>query len=304
MFDGDYLVAWVLAPLAVVAVALFLRFTDVGVAVRAAADRADRASLLGIPVGRLHTCVWAIAAVLSFLALFLQAGIVGLPLGSPVGLTVLLSALAALMLGRLTDLPAIVASAMALGLLEAHVRWNDELVVGPLHLDLGSDSVVAPVLAVVILVTLLVRRRGVTRADSDATSSWQAAGEVRPDPAPSCAAARGAARPRRRAWPPPASALVALPAVLGPGQTLRAAAVVAFALVILSITMLTGWAGPGVARADGLRRHRRRALGAHATHELGLGPGARPAGGRPGRARPSPSSSACPPCGCGACTWR
>ena len=60
-----------------------------------------------------------VAAVLSFLALFLRAGVVGLPLGSPVGLTVLLSALAALMLGRLTNLPAIAAAAMALGLLEA-----------------------------------------------------------------------------------------------------------------------------------------------------------------------------------------
>ena len=64
-------------------------------------------SLLGIPVGRLHTYVWVIATVLSFVALFLRAGITGLPLGSPVGLTVLLSALAALMLGRLTNLPAI-----------------------------------------------------------------------------------------------------------------------------------------------------------------------------------------------------
>ncbi|HEX5944970.1 MAG TPA: hypothetical protein VFY82_01775 [Acidimicrobiales bacterium] len=242
IFDGDYLVAWALAPLAVVAVALFLRFTHVGIAVRAAADRADRASLLGIPVGRLHTTVWSIATVLSFLALFLQAGIVGLPLGSPVGLTVLLSALAALMLGRLSDMPAIVASAMALGLLEAHVRWNDELAVGPLHLDLGSDAVVAPVLGVVILVTLLARRRGVTRADGDATSTWQVAGEVRPIPVelarvPEVRLVRGAGLVVACAG------LVALPAVLGPGQTLRASAVVAFALVILSITVLTGWAG-------------------------------------------------------------
>ena len=242
IFDGDYLVAWALAPLAVVAVALFLRFTHVGIAVRAAADRADRASLLGIPVGRLHTTVWSIATVLSFLALFLQAGIVGLPLGSPVGLTVLLSALAALMLGRLSDMPAIVASAMALGLLEAHVRWNDELAVGPLHLDLGSDAVVAPVLGVVILVTLLARRRGVTRADGDATSTWQVAGEVRPIPVelarvPEVRLVRGAGLVLACAG------LVALPAVLGPGQTLRASAVVAFALVILSITVLTGWAG-------------------------------------------------------------
>ena len=242
VFDSSYLVAWVLAPVAVVAVALFLRYTHVGIAVRAAADRADRASLLGIPVGRLHTVVWAVAAALSFVALFLQAGIVGVPLGSPVGLTVLLSALAALMLGRLSDMPAIVASSMALGLLETHVRWNEELVVGPFHLDLGSDFVVAPVLAVVILVTLLVRRRDVSRAASDATSSWQAAGEVRPIP-PELVRAPEVRLARLAGLALAVVALVGLPAVLGPGETLKAAAVVAFSLVILSITVLTGWAG-------------------------------------------------------------
>ena len=44
---------------------------------------------------------------------------------------------------------------MALGILEVNVGWNDELTVGPLHLDLGSDFVMAPILAVVILVGLL-----------------------------------------------------------------------------------------------------------------------------------------------------
>lgn len=242
VFDAAYPVAWVAAPAAVVAVAVFLRSTDVGVAVRAAADRADRAASLGIPVGRLHTVVWSGAAALSFLALFLQAGIVGVPLGSPVGLTVLLGALAALTLGRLTHLPAVVASAMALGLLEAHVRWRDELAVGPVHLDLGSDAVVAPVLAVVILVALVVRRRDVSRAAGDATSSWQAAPEVRP--VPSEVARLGPVRcVRALGLAGGTVVLVALPVVLGPGDTLKAAAVVAFSLVILSVTVLTGWAG-------------------------------------------------------------
>ena len=242
VFDGDYPVAWVLAPLAMLLVAAFLRFTDVGIAVRAAADRADRASLLGIPVGRLHSCVWAIAGALSFVALFLQAGIIGLPLGSPYGLTVLLSALAALMLGRLTHLPSIVASALALGLLEAHVRWNHELAVGPLHLDLGSDFVVAPVLAVVILVALVVRRPGTSRVETDDTSSWQASGLLRPIPR-ELAGLREVRAVRLGGLAVAAAALVALPAVLGPGSTLKAAAVVVFAIVILSLTVLTGWAG-------------------------------------------------------------
>ena len=267
VFDANHLVAWVLAPLAMIAVAAFLRFTDVGVAVRAAADRADRAALLGIPVGRLHTIVWAVAAALSFLALFLQAGVVGLPLGSPVGLTVLLSALAALMVGRMTDMPAIVTSAMALGLLETHVRWNDELNVGPTHLDLASDLVVAPVLAVVILVTLLARPRGVTRAESDATSSWQAAAEVRPVPAE--LRDLGSVRLARLAGlAVVAVVLVLLPTVMGPGETLKAAAVVAFAIVILSITVLTGWAGQVSLGQMGFVAIGA-ALGAHATVERG-----------------------------------
>ena len=77
----------------------------------------------------------------------------------------LLSALAALMLGRLTNLPAIAASAIALGLLEVNVGWNDSLSIGPFHLDLGSDVVMAPVLAVVIIVALLVMRPGSTRGN-------------------------------------------------------------------------------------------------------------------------------------------
>jgi branched-chain amino acid transport system permease protein len=241
-FNGNHLVAWIFGLVAIAAVAAFLRFTHVGIAVRAAADRADRAALLGIPVGRLHTVVWAVAALLSFLSLYLQAGILNVPLGEPISLTLLLSALAALTLGRLTDMPAIVASAMALGLLESHVRWNDVLIVGPFHLDVQSDLIVAPVLAAVILITLVVRRKGVSRAESDPTSSWQVAGDIRPVPV-ELAGVREVRWARWAGLAVAIVALVALPTVLGPGQTLKAAAVVAFAIVILSITVLTGWAG-------------------------------------------------------------
>jgi ABC-type branched-subunit amino acid transport system permease subunit len=244
-FDADDVAAWVVAPLAMVALALFLRRTDVGVATRAAADRADRAALLGIPVGRIHTYVWMVATVLSFVALFLRAGIVGLPLGSPVGLTVLLSALAALVLGRMTDLVGIAASAVALGVLETHVSWNDELTLGPIHLDLGSEFVIAPVLAVVILVGMACQRRGVTRAEGDDTSSWRASEEVRPlarslRRLPEVRAARVMAIVAGAAF---LVALPYLPWVGDPGNTLKAGAVLIFAVIVLSIAIVTGWAG-------------------------------------------------------------
>jgi branched-chain amino acid transport system permease protein len=245
IFDADYLAAWIVAPLALVAIGLFLRYTDVGIATRAAAERADRASLLGIPVGRLHTYVWVIASVLSFLALFLRAGITGLPLGAPVGMTVLLSALAALMLGRLTNLPAIAASAVALGLLEASVGWNDEMSLGFLHLDLGNDFALAPILAVIILVSLLFQRRSISRADTDDTSSWRAAEEVRPIPRE--LARLGEVRAVRTVGFAAITvflvALPYLPWIGRPGNTLKAGAVLLFAIVGLSISILTGWAG-------------------------------------------------------------
>ena len=271
IFNANYAVAWIVAPIAMLGIALFLRFTDVGVATRAAADRADRAALLGIPVGRLHTVVWVLATVLSFIALFLRAGISGLPLGSPFGMTVLLSALAALMLGRLTNLPAVAASAIALGLLEVNVGWNDELAIGPFHLDLGSDVVMAPVLAVVIIVSLLVMRPGATRAERDDTSSWRISDEIRPIP-------RELRRLTEiRAGRAIAGALIAafllalpyLPWLGRPGNTLKAAAVLLFAIVSLSIMILTGWAGQvslgqmGFVAIGG-------ALGAKATTDWGL----------------------------------
>ena len=104
VFSADYLFALVVAPLALLGVAALLRFTNIGVAVRASAESADRASLLGVPVKRLQTVVWAVAGLLSFTGVFLQAGIQGLPVISTLNLSVLLAALAALMLGNLVDL--------------------------------------------------------------------------------------------------------------------------------------------------------------------------------------------------------
>ncbi len=54
-FNANDLLAVVIAPVLLVAVALLLRRTDTGVAVRAAAERLDRAATLGVPVRRLET---------------------------------------------------------------------------------------------------------------------------------------------------------------------------------------------------------------------------------------------------------
>ena len=48
VFSSDHLVALIVAPLALVGVAVLLRGTAVGIAIRASAERADRAALLGV----------------------------------------------------------------------------------------------------------------------------------------------------------------------------------------------------------------------------------------------------------------
>lgn len=231
VFSANDLLALVIAPLAMAAVGLWLRYSAVGVAVRASAENADRANLLGIPVRRLQTVVWVVATVLSFVALFLRAGIVGLPFGSAFTFTLLLSALAALTLGRFTDLPAVALTAVALGVLEIAVDWNAD---NPLLID--------PLIGLVIFVGLLLQRRGSTRAEQDQSSSWSAVDDVRPIPPevrhlPEVRAARAAGVVAV------AGVALVLPHLLGTEDSLKASAVLIFALVGLSVVILTGWAG-------------------------------------------------------------
>ena len=195
VFDANSIIAMVVAPIAFIALALFLQRTNVGIAIRASAGNADRAALLGVPVKRLQTVVWAVAGLLAFTATFLRAGILGLPVISALTYGTLLRALAALMLGRLTNLAAIASSAVALGVLELGVGW------GPMTFPItgwqplpDSPLMIDPILAAVIVIALLLRRRSTARVDIDATSSWQAAEEVRPDPARAVPRPRGPLR--------------------------------------------------------------------------------------------------------------
>jgi branched-chain amino acid transport system permease protein len=231
VFSANDLLAVILAPLAMVAIAVFLRYTAAGVAVRAAAERRDRAALLGIPVGRLQTIVWVIATVLAFLALYLRAGVLGLPFGFAGSFNVLLAAFAALMLGRMVNLPAIALASVSLGVLELAIDWNAD-----------SPLLIQPILALVIVVTLLLRRQSTSRVDADEVSSWQSVGEDRAIP-PELAHLPEVQWVRWGIGAVIAVAVLALPLFLGAEDSLKISAVIIFALVGVSIVVLTGWAG-------------------------------------------------------------
>src|SRR5262249_48923354 len=101
----DHLCALVVVGVIVAALGAFCTYTDVGLAVRASAENGGRASLLGIPVARVSTIVWALAALLSGIGVFLRTPLVGLPLDGFVGLSVLLFGLAAAVIARMDSLP-------------------------------------------------------------------------------------------------------------------------------------------------------------------------------------------------------
>lgn len=231
IFDANDVIALVAAPLLLAAVATLLRATDTGVAVRAAADRSDRAAMLGIPVRRLEAQVWTMATVLSFCSVVLTAGVASLPFGFGLGLEVVLRALAALVIGRMTHLVSVASVAVAIGVLEAGVRWNT-----------GDAYLMAPILAALIVVSLLVQRVGDSRADRDDSSSWQGIGDVRPVPA--VLARLPEVRLGRLAGALVLAVVVlAGPLLLGTNGQLKAGVVLVFAIVGSSIVVLTGWAG-------------------------------------------------------------
>ncbi len=239
IFSANSLIAVVVAPLALIGLAIFLRGTSLGIAIRASADRADRASLLGVPVKRLQTLVWAVAALLAFTAIFLRAGILGLPVGSALSLGLLLRSLTALLLGGLTRLPVIGLSAIAIGVLELGVGWNS----GDNVPFLDSEwPPLDAILVVVVLAALLLRRRSAGRTDLEDQSSWQSADEVRPIPS-ELARLPQVRWVRLGLFALGVAFLIVLPHFLTVDHSLKASAVAIYAILTLSLVVLTGWAG-------------------------------------------------------------
>jgi branched-chain amino acid transport system ATP-binding protein len=234
IFGGNDVVALVSAALLVLALTLFLRYSRYGVAIRAAADNADRAMLLGIPVPRLDTVVWCIAAVLSTTAVLLRVPVLGFSSFQTVsggGAELLLFTLAAAVIGRMESLPRTAVAAVAIGVYQAVATWT-----------FSNSTFVDATLVLVIVVALLVQRDAYRRAGSTLGSAWRDIASVRPIPRP--LAQLGEVRWSMRLLKAVLlAAALALPAILNSSQTYLAALILIYAVVGLSLLVLTGWTG-------------------------------------------------------------
>ncbi len=230
-FTGDHIVTVVVVALIVSALSAFFRFTDMGIAVRASAENGDRASLLGIPVKRVSTVVWVIAAVMSAIGVFLRAPLVGIPLTGFVGLGVLLFGLAAAVMAGMESLPRCLLAGMFIGCVDRAAVFST-----------NRPSLAIASMLLVILVALLLQRKLVARAFDTGSSTWQAVKEVRPIPnelrnLPEVRQARliGAVAI--------GGLVLGAPWILGDTNTGLATQMVILAIVGVSLVLLTGWAG-------------------------------------------------------------
>lgn len=234
IFNANHLMAMIAVPLVMVALGSFLRFTDYGTAIRAAADNSDRAGLLGIPVPALSTIVWTVAAALSALAVLSRVSIVGFTSFSSVsggGPSLLLFTLTAAVLGRMESLPRTVVAAVGLGVFQEVVFWN-----------WSNATLVDALLIVVILGALLAQRDLFSRVAETGISTWRTMREVRPVPAelrrlPEVRYAFGGLRLALL------GVAVGFPFVAGAGNVGAASLVLIYAIVAVSLFVLTGWAG-------------------------------------------------------------
>ena len=230
IFHGNDVVAMIAVPAVIIGLAAFFRFTNIGIAVRASAENSDRAFLLGVPVKSIQTVVWVMATVLAFVAMFLRAGIVGLPIGTVLGPSILVRALAASVIGRMEKLPTIFGASVLLGVLESAVIFHS-----------GRGVLVDPILFLIVLGALVFQRRGETIRTEEA-SSWKAVAEVRPIPR-ELVSIPEVKWGRRGLYCALIAIALLLPLFMSESKINLAAAIVITAIVGVSLVVLTGWAG-------------------------------------------------------------
>ena len=230
ILNGDHLAVVVVAGVMCIGLGSLLRYTRLGIAIRASAENADRAALLGIPVQHVTTVVWVLATVLAGTAAFLRGPVIGLPVGTGVSPVVLLYGLAAAVIARMESLPVALAAGMGLGVLEQGATFTH-------HPDLATGLVLP-----VVLVALLVRRRTFVRALDSGVSSFRVLQEHRPVPVElrnirEVRIAKGVA----------AAAVAGLglgaPYLLGTSRADHASFIVICAILAVSMVVLSGWAG-------------------------------------------------------------
>ena len=227
------IVVLVVVPVLIAVLAWFVTRTRFGLAVRASASNPDTARVYGTSPRRTSTIVWTISGAFAAATAIFLAPLQGInsaragtaALAEPLLLRVLVVSL----LARMRSLPGTLAGGVAVGVVEQLVRSN---------VDSANRSVVDVYLFVAVLVVVLVVVRG-----SGEQESWSLAPRLKAIPS----------RLESVWWVRRLNAIgfgvlfgffVVLGLLLSTNSSLFTwSSIVVFAMVVLSMTVLTGWAG-------------------------------------------------------------
>ena len=229
VFDVRHLLAVVLAVVALSALGIFLRRSRLGTAVRASAEDADRASLLGVPVMVVSLTVWGIVGTLSTVATVSGDFIAVFDAASPT--ESLIPPLAAAILARMASIPVAVAASVLVGVLDRGLSWS-----------YGDNPYAQVALFGVVIVGLLLQRRLLNAQATESSGGWRGARETRPIPA-ELTAITGVRRARQALIVLAGVGLLGLPYALDVGQINRSSLTAIFAIIAISLVILMGWAG-------------------------------------------------------------
>ena len=217
------------APLVVIGLAAFLKYSKYGLAIRAAAANPEAARMAAIPAARMSALAWALAGGLSAMTAILTQPTRGFSSGETFGPSMLLRALAVAVLARMDSLPRALAAGIGLGVVEQLLLWNRP-----------EASLVEVVLFGIILVTLLLQRQRGGRDEEK--GSWASVQALRPVP-----------EALQRVWAVRNLGLMLgvaffagaalLPLVVSSGASIKLVTMMGFAAVGLSVGIVTGLAG-------------------------------------------------------------
>jgi branched-chain amino acid transport system permease protein len=231
LMNGDH----VFGLAAVVGISLglgaFFRFTRMGIALRASAENADRASLLGIPVRRVGTVAWVIAGLFAGVAIFLRGPLVGVPVDGSLGYQVLVYALAAAVVARMENIPVALFAGMAVGVI-------DQASV----VKTGSNTFSTSLMLVLILGALLLQRKSFSRAYDAGVSTWQSVKEFRPIPT-ELRRLREVVVFKTVLSVIVFALVVGAPYLVGSSRINKLTLIPVDAMVAVSLVILSGWAG-------------------------------------------------------------
>jgi branched-chain amino acid transport system permease protein len=229
-FGFSHILTLVMLVVVLVGLGAFFRYTKVGVAVRATVENTERAELLGINVRMLSTIVWGISGALAAISITLLGTNTTFVLGGRGAPSVLISALAAAVIARMRSMPIAVYAALLISILQSAVLFSYQ----------DQQGVVESGLFVVIALGLLLQRKTLQRGEERA--QWEATQEVRPTPREMLDL------PALRNWRLVLMAIAGIGVLVFPfttssGIVNRGSFAAISAIVLLSLVVLTGWAG-------------------------------------------------------------